>query len=95
MAGLVEINSFVGKFVSLWQSGRDANLKLESKAGKAFVSLEVVIECPQYPLQPQHYQAPLREVRAAQVRRRQKRAAARKAGAEAEEAERQRIAACS
>ena len=69
MAGLVEINSFIGKFVSLWQSGRDANLKVESKAGKAFLSLEV---------------------RAAQVRRRQKRAAERKADAEAEQAEHQR-----
>ena len=86
MAGLVEINSFIGKFVSLWQSGRDANLKVESKAGKAFVSLEVDLGCPEHPtLQPQ---APLREVRAAQVRRRLKRAAKRKVAAEAEQAER-------
>ena len=48
---------------------RDANLKVESKAGKAFLSLEV---------------------RAAQVRRRQKRASERKADAEAEQAEHQR-----
>ena len=46
MAGLSEINSFMGKFVSLWQSGRNASLKVESKAGQAHVTLQLDLGHP-------------------------------------------------
>ena len=79
MAGLIEMNAFIGKFVRLWQSGRDANLKIESKAGQAVVSLQLDLG---YPHPPPHHPVPV--VRAAQVRRRQRRAAERQTAAEAE-----------
>ena len=41
MAGLEELEKFVRKFVTLWQSGSDANLYVETKAGSAFVNLRV------------------------------------------------------
>ena len=46
MAGLVEMNSFIGKFVNLWQSGCDASLKIESSAGKASVVLQLHLGLP-------------------------------------------------
>ena len=46
MAGLIELDSFVGKFVRLWQSGNDASLKVESKAGKATVILQLDLGPP-------------------------------------------------
>ena len=36
-----ELESFVRKFVNLWQSGCDAKLHVESEAGKAFITLRV------------------------------------------------------
>ena len=75
MAGLFEMNSFVGKFARLWQSGSDATLKIECKAGKAVASLQLDLG---YPHPPPHYKpVPSPVVRAAQVRRRQRRAAER------------------
>ena len=41
MACLEEVNSFLGKFYTVWRSGRDASLFLESHAGQACVSLRV------------------------------------------------------
>ena len=41
MAGLGELDKFVRKFVILWQSGCDANLHVETRAGSAFVNLRV------------------------------------------------------
>ena len=41
MAGKAEINSFVGKFVSLWHAGRNVSLNIESKAGKATVIIQL------------------------------------------------------
>ena len=41
MAGLPQLNSFVSKFLNLWQSGCDASLHLETHAGKATVHLQV------------------------------------------------------
>ena len=83
MAGLIEMNAFIGKFVKLWQSGRDANLKIESKAGQAVVSLQLDLGYPHPP--PPHHPVPV--VRAAQVRRRQRRAAERQTAAEADREE--------
>ena len=79
MAGLIELDSFVGKFVRLWQSGSDASLKVESKAGKATVILQLDLGHPY----PPKKQVPSPVVRAAQYRRLQRRAAERKAAAEA------------
>ena len=41
MSGLSELNSFVGKFVSLWKAGLDANLLVTTHAGEAKLTLEV------------------------------------------------------
>ena len=41
MAGIFELNSFVHKFVNLWQAGRNASLKLDSQAGQASVTLQL------------------------------------------------------
>ena len=79
MAALIEMNAFAGKFVRLRQSGRDSNLKIESKAGQAVVSLQLDLG---YPHPPPHHQVLV--VRAAQVRRRQRRAAERQKQAAAE-----------
>ena len=85
MAGLDEMNTFIGKFVRLWQSGRDANLKIECKAGKAFAILQLDLGYPHPPPPHPHPRpVPSRVVRAGQVRRRQRRAAERQAAAEAE-----------
>ena len=36
-----EINSLVGKFLSLWYCGKDVTLKFQSKKGKAYVVMEL------------------------------------------------------
>ena len=41
MAGLPQLNSFVTKFLNLWQSGCDASLHLKTHAGKATIHLQV------------------------------------------------------
>ena len=79
-----EIDSFILKFKRLLLSGRDATLVIKSNAGKAEVSLKVVLgDLPPPPDQQHHQQSrngPSRQ------RRRIRRDEARKAEAEAEEA---------
>ena len=70
-AGIFEINSFVHKFVNLWQAGRNASLKLDSQAGQASVTLHLDLG---QAVPPQHVQN-------ARERRRQRRADARQANA--------------
>ena len=41
MAGQGKLNNFVRKFVCFWQSGCEASLHVETKAGNAFVNLKV------------------------------------------------------
>ena len=41
MAGLGQFHSFIGKFVSLWQNGLDAKLSVNSRAGEAWINLQV------------------------------------------------------
>ena len=41
MAGQSELDQFIRKFVSLWKSGWEASLHMESRAGKAFVNLQL------------------------------------------------------
>ena len=80
----IEIDSFVKKFKSLCQLGRTAKLTLTSNAGKASINLSVDLEVlPQEVLPP-----PPKHSRngPARLRRREKRAAARKADAEEAEA---------
>ena len=81
MAELGEINSFMGKFVSLWQSGRNASLKVESKAGQAHVTLQLDLG---HPLHHPQQQIPPPVLRPSRVRRRQRRAAERQVVADAE-----------
>ena len=76
MAQLFQLNSFVGKFVNLWQTGKNATLKLESQAGQASVNLLLDLG---HQLPHQHHpnvQGTARD------RRRQKRSEERKLAAE-------------
>ena len=41
MAVNFELNQFIRKFVNLWQAGCEASLHVESKAGKAYVNLQL------------------------------------------------------
>ena len=41
MASLGQLNSFVGKFISLWKAGYYANFHVTSHGGEARVNLEV------------------------------------------------------
>ena len=53
MAGLPQLNSFVSKFVNLWQSGCDASLHVETHAGKATIHLQVGLgQAPPLPSAP-------------------------------------------
>ena len=68
-----EVKSFVMKFKNLWKAGRNANLTINSNAGKASVTLQIVdLEIPH-----DVYQHKRSRNGAAQQRRRERRAAAR------------------
>ena len=45
---VTELDSFLTKFKSLWASGQEANLTLNSKKGKVWINLEVGLQCPQH-----------------------------------------------
>ena len=53
MAGLIDMNNFVSKFVSLWKGGKSASLRVESKSGRATVLLELDLGFP-HPPPPSH-----------------------------------------
>ena len=55
MAGMFEIHSFVGKFLNLLKAGGNASLRLDSKAGKASISLHLELD-QQVP--PQQFRSP-------------------------------------
>jgi hypothetical protein len=81
MASFGEVNSFVTKFLSLWHTGRDACLQIETQSGKAFVNLRVGLgEHPHHHQQHHHKESPSKQ------HRREKRAAGRLAKAEEAEA---------
>ena len=53
----MELNSFIGKFLHLWQTGHEAYLSLSTNGGQAFVTLSTVLSpAPQFP--PPFYQFP-------------------------------------
>ena len=72
-----KFRNFVGKFVSLWQNGIEASLHVDSKAGEATVSLQVGLGHA-LPLQ----QHPLPKSWPYRLRRRQRRAEARRTAEE-------------
>ena len=81
-----EIDFFITKFKYLWHSGLDATLKVETNAGKAWVTLQVGLGQP--PLPP-YYPPPYRDYYPvhhrngpARQRRRKRRDAARRAAGE-------------
>ena len=78
---LSELNSFVGKFLRLWQSGFDATLSLESNAGEAVINMKVGLgkgsPIPHHQFHHQ-YRAPVRVPGPSQQRRHQCRADARR-----------------
>ena len=77
MASFQEVNSFVTKFLSLWHTGRDACLQIETQSGKAFVNLRLGLG--EHPHHQQHHH---RKESPSKQRRRDKRAAERLAKAE-------------
>ena len=84
---LYELDTFVNKFKNLWHAGNDARLCLETKAGKATVSLHLDLgDLPQQHDQP-HGRPYQRRTSPSQQRRRERRAAARLAGTEENAAE--------
>ena len=88
MAGKEELGKFVQKFVSLWQSGSNARLHVESEAERAYVSLQVDLGHAQ-PLASdgQHGRGQgYRGGSPAKQRRRERRESERKAKAAAEQA---------
>ena len=82
MAGLSELNSFIGKFLNLWQSGRDASLHLKTCDGKATINLQLGLgQAPPPPSSqppPRHVPGPSRQ------RRTQRRALAREQAEQAQ-----------
>ena len=88
MASIEQLNSFIGKFVSLWKTGQNAILKIEAVAGKAKIALEhglgeaPPVECllPGKCIDVEH-PAPV-PVGLSRQRRRERRASARKVVAE-------------
>ena len=74
MAGLQQLNSFITKFVDLWQSGFDASLEVKAHAGEARISLQVGLgQAP-----PSSQNKPPKQPGPSRLRRREKRAEARK-----------------
>ena len=86
MAGYLELDKFVKKFVSLWENGCDANLQVETTAGKAVVSLKVTLGQAKNLSGRNHNHGVYRGGSPSRQRRRERRAATRKAEATAEEA---------
>ena len=78
MAGLMQFNSFIGKFVSLWQQGLDAHLSVNAHAGQAWMQLQVGLGEAQHQEPQEHVRVP----GPAQLRRRQRRAENRRQEAE-------------
>ena len=74
----IEVESFMTKFVHLWKTGQDANLNIHSHAGNAWVQISLNIG--RYPGSNICTDAPIRKnASPSRVRRREKRAAARRA----------------
>ena len=81
MAGLTQFQSFVGKFVSLWEQGLDARLNVNCSAGQAWIQLQVGLGDAHGP-QQQEPQGHVRVPGPARLRRRQRRAEERRKEAE-------------
>ena len=45
---VTELESFISKFKSLWNDGHQAKLTVNSRNGKAWINLEVGLECPRH-----------------------------------------------
>ena len=55
---LHEIDSFVNKFKSLWLSGQEAKLQMDSKNGEAWLNLSLGLKCPPPPSSPSWHPSP-------------------------------------
>ena len=55
---LHEIDSFVNKFKSLWLSGQEAKLQIDSKNGEAWLNLSLGLKCPPPPSSPSWHPSP-------------------------------------
>ena len=82
MAGLSDLNSFVGQFLHLWQSGRDASLHLKTCDGKATINLQLGLG--QAPPPPFSQPPPRRVPGPSHQRRTQRRALAREQAEQAQ-----------
>ena len=79
--GLTQFQSFIGKFLSLWQQGLDARLRVNTSAGQAWIQLHVGLGDAHRP-QQQEPQGHVRVPGPARLRRRQRRAEDRRQEAE-------------
>ena len=82
MAGLEQFQSFIGKFVSLWNQGLDAKLNVESSGGEAWIQLQVGLGEAKVPEQDQDQEGNVHLAGPARQRRRQRRAEGRTQKAE-------------
>ena len=64
-----EIDTFISKFKQLWQSGLDAHLDLDTRAGQAWVGLRVQLGQAPGPLHQQNFHQPPRNSPSRQLRR--------------------------
>ena len=80
MAGLRQLNSFIGKCVSLWQAGLDASLELKTFQGEA--SAHIHLGLGQAPCVQKTHQQPRHVPSPSCVRRTARRAEARRLAAE-------------
>ena len=78
---MVELDSFIITFKNLMLSGKNASLKIESKAGKAEATLHVEFGVPHPPAQLGHFHHSVSRDGPARQRRRHRRAAAHVAAA--------------
>ena len=80
MAGLEQLNSFIGKFVSLWQAGLDTSLELKTFQGEA--SAHIHLGLGQAPCLKKTHQQPRHVPSPSRVRRTARRAEACRLAAE-------------
>ena len=90
MATISELDSFVLKFKQLWKSGHDAHLDVESKAGKAWVSIRLCLADEPGPLHQPFNLA--KTISSSRERRRIRRQVARKENTKTEAATEEEVA---
>ena len=84
---LAELNSFVSKFNSLWASGSNASLSIESNAGQAYITLRLSLGDYPGKLNDVNHGAQKKHLSPSKLRRRERRAAERMSAANSKSAD--------